>query len=327
MSTNKPLISVVTSSWNREKYLKILANSLKKQTYTNFEWIIGNDGSIDNTDKFIKSFSKKTKFKITYINSNIRIGKSRMVNLLLNKVSGKYLVECDSDDYFLPNAFKSLLDLIKQNSLNKPKEFAGIFAQNIDTRGISQTFKKYPPKKVEFLKWENLRKKVYGDGTILHLAKFIKRKRYLEVDFLITESSLLNKVFKNKTFLLSSKIVKIMNRKTKNSVSNGLKLQYNRGSVYCIALNETQKIFQSKKFFSKIKIIINYWRYSLHGDVSFIKALKMLSPIRNNYLYTLLFPISYLITLRDHFLGKVEKTHIEFEKNKKSANIDTEILN
>ena len=54
MLKKKPLISIITSSWNREKYLKILANSLKKQTYQNFEWLIGNDGSIDNTGKFTR---------------------------------------------------------------------------------------------------------------------------------------------------------------------------------------------------------------------------------------------------------------------------------
>ena len=317
MPKKKPLISIITSSWNREKYLKILAHSLKKQNYKNFEWLIGNDGSIDNTDKFIKSFSEKVKFKIIYINSSLRIGKVKMVNLLLEKATGKYITECDSDDYYLPNSLKILYDMTCQKKTKK--KIDGVIAQNVDTKGFSQTFKKNVPKKVELVKWESLIKKVDGDATIFTLTKNYKRKKFLEVDFLITEGSLLDTLFKNKTFLLSPKIVKIMDRGAENSVSFGKKIQYTRGSVYCIALVETEKKFQRKNLFSKILIVINYWRYSIHGDISFNKALKMLKPIKKNYLYAFLFPISYMISLRDLFLNKVKKTHIEFEKNKKNS--------
>ena len=157
----KPLISIITSSWNREKYLKILANSLKKQTYQNFEWLIGNDGSIDNTSKFIKSLSKKVQFKIVYINSDLRIGKSKMVNLLVAQASGKYITECDSDDYYLPNSLRSLLDMLNQEK-KKNNELDGILAQNINTKNLSQTFKGQIPKKNELGKWENLKKRLMG---------------------------------------------------------------------------------------------------------------------------------------------------------------------
>ena len=222
MLKKKPLISIITSSWNREKYLKILANSLKKQSYQNFEWLIGDDGSIDNTSKFIKLFSKKVKFKIVYISSDIRIGKSKMVNLLVERASGKYITECDSDDYYLPNSLKNLLDILNQKK-TKNKELDGIIAQNINTKNLSETFKGAIPEKNELGKWETLQKKIDGDSTIITLAKNYKKKKFLEVDFLITESSLLNKIFKNKNFLLTPKIVKVMDRDADDSVSFGKK--------------------------------------------------------------------------------------------------------
>ena len=93
MSTIKPLISIITCSWNRENYLKILAKSLKKQTFKNFEWIVANDGSTDNTDKFIKKFSKTANFKITYVSSNLRVGKAKLTNIMMSKIKGKYTIE------------------------------------------------------------------------------------------------------------------------------------------------------------------------------------------------------------------------------------------
>ena len=65
MKSEKPYISILTSTWNREFFLKKMANSLLSQTLKNFEWIVGNDGSDDNTDSFIKSFSKQVKLGVT----------------------------------------------------------------------------------------------------------------------------------------------------------------------------------------------------------------------------------------------------------------------
>ena len=90
---------------------------------------------------------------------------------------------------------------------------------------------------------------------------------------------------------------------------------------------KTDKNFNSKKLTLKIKTILHFWRYTLHGDLSFIKALNMVKPLKNNYLYSLLYPISYIIYLIDLIFDKVEKTHIEFEKNIKIAKIKTEIFN
>ena len=75
MSTKHPLISIITPTWNREFFLQKLANSLMAQTVKNFEWIVGNDGSTDLTEEFIKSFAKKADFKIIYVSSSLRIEK------------------------------------------------------------------------------------------------------------------------------------------------------------------------------------------------------------------------------------------------------------
>ena len=60
-----------------------------------------------------------------------------------------------------------------------------------------------------------------------------------------------------------------MDRSAKNSISFGKKLRYCRGSAYCIVEVEKMNEFNSHNLFKKIKIIINYWRYSIHGDIIF----------------------------------------------------------
>ena len=113
-SDKKPLITVITASWNRDKYLEKLGNSLLRQSFDNFEWIIGNDGSEDETDQVIKQIAKKAKFKITYIKSSLRIGKSKMDNLMMEKVEGKFLTQCGSDDILCDDALETLFNLTKK---------------------------------------------------------------------------------------------------------------------------------------------------------------------------------------------------------------------
>jgi glycosyltransferase involved in cell wall biosynthesis len=324
----KPIITIITASWNREKFLKKLGDSLIDQTFQNFEWIIGNDGSEDNTDDIVKSIAQKANFRIIYIKSSLRIGKSKMDNIMMNHVSGEYLTQCGSDDTLYKDSLEVLLNLIQRIPKNEKDEYIGVLANSIDTNGKSQTYAEdTKPIYYENLYWEEVKKKIKGDGTILEQFKFLKDKKFLEVDFLISESSLLNKIYLNKKFILTNKVVKVMDRSAINSISFGKKLRYCRGSAFCIAEEETNLKFKKYSLLQKLKIILNFWRYTIHGDINFLKAKKMLEPTNKNFFYTIVYPFSYLICIRDNILGKVEKTHIEFNKNIKNTTITLEHLN
>lgn len=93
-----PFFSILTPTHNREKFLLKLIDSLISQDFKNFEWVVANDGSTDNTHKLITSKSPYLPFPVKYIDSSLRIGKSKMDNLLLDNSSGKFLLWCDSDD-------------------------------------------------------------------------------------------------------------------------------------------------------------------------------------------------------------------------------------
>jgi len=317
-----PIISILTPTWNRKNYLEKLVASLKQQTFQNFEWIVANDGSTDQTDQFIKKISSELNFSVTYINSSLRVGKSKLDNLLMDNISGQYTLWCDSDDILLPDALENLYNLFNNEPKKREEDFLGVIAQNVDTNGISQTFKKnYLPKNSQLLRYQQIKYLLKGDATILVKSNFLKHKRFLEVDFLITESSLWDKNYYDMKFILSPAIVKVMDRKTPNSISFSKKLSYCRGSAYCIASVETDDHFKKHSFISKWKIVIDYWRYSIHGDLNYFKAKKMFEPTNRIFLYSLLYLFSYAIVLRDLLLGKVEKTHIMFDHNLKKTKI------
>ncbi len=317
----RPLFTIVTATRNRYKYLKSLYKSLSLQSYKNIEWIIGNDGSIDKTDKVIKLFIKENKIKIKYIKSDIRIGKSKIDNLLLPHASGKYLCYCGSDDYFKKNAFKNMNKLLNEISNKNLSKINAIVTQSINESGESQTFYNNKiPKNNLIMTWEDYTNYVKGDSTMLERTKAYKNKKFKEVDFLISESTLINKIHKKKLILISPIVTKIMRRAT-DSISFGNTLSYCRGYAHSIAINFNKKEFHKLTLFKKLWFFINYWRYVWHGDIKLNKAKKMWVITKNLNIYYLLIPLSVIMCIRDKVWKKIKKTHLEFNKNKNIAKI------
>ena len=75
-----PIISVITSTRNREKILPRVFNSLKKQTYKNFEWIVCDDASEDDTIDLLQKYKKKSKFDIKIYSFIKRAGKPKITS-------------------------------------------------------------------------------------------------------------------------------------------------------------------------------------------------------------------------------------------------------
>tara|TARA_B100000989_G_scaffold7163_3_gene4948 strand:+ start:2490 stop:3470 length:981 start_codon:yes stop_codon:yes gene_type:complete len=308
-----PLFSIITPSWNRVKSLPKLIASLESQTFKDFEWVLGNDGSTDGTKEFVESIKDKLPFKLTFINFSLRGGKAKLDNELLNHAKGNFLIWCDSDDYLKDDAlefFSNTIAHIKENT-----KFDAILAQNLDTNGISQTFyNQNVDLNNEILAWEQFSDQLKGDGTICINSKCFENMRFLEVDFLITESSLLQKVFKDKNFYVSKKVVKVMDRTQENSVSFGKKLQYCRGSAYAIAETTPKNKFSTFTLKKRMNILLNFWRYSFHGDISLKDSMQLWDLARSKMSFALM-PVSLLLCLRDLILDKVDKTHLEFNNN------------
>ena len=315
-STNKPLISVVTPSWNRSKYLTNLWHGLSNQDFYDFEWVIANDGSTDDTDKIIKELVTKSNFEVTYICSDVRLGKAVMDNLLIKHSRGKFLVWNDSDDILHYNALSSLIDAWKQ--IGNKKEYIGVAALNTSKENIHQTNVKFSKQIFEDFFWNDLYKKSLGDSTMLIKKSLIGDKKFPEVDFFFPEGIFWNEIYRNKFIRFLKTEIKTMDRSAENSISHGNKIQYTKGSLMGITQN---KFFYKLSIFWRINTVIKYVRFSIHSDIGFSKKLLSWKVLKRNPLYFLVFPAGYLLAIRDNYKNKVEKTFIEFEKNINQHNL------
>lgn len=106
--TNVPYMTVFTPAYNRAHTLPRLYESLKNQTLTDFEWIVVNDGSTDETEKLLDGWLKEDKpFDFSFVTVP-NGGKPRAINKGVAMARGKYFFLVDSDDYLLPDAVEKM---------------------------------------------------------------------------------------------------------------------------------------------------------------------------------------------------------------------------
>ena len=117
------LITVFTPAYNRAHLLGRLYESLCSQTYSEFEWIVVDDGSKDNTEEVVKGFIQEGKIDIRYFKQE-NGGKHRAVNRGVKEAKGELFFIADSDDWLLPDSLETVAKVYEPISGNK--EYAGV---------------------------------------------------------------------------------------------------------------------------------------------------------------------------------------------------------
>lgn len=109
--TEQPLLSVIMSVYNGEKYLQQAIESILQQSYDDFEFLIYNDGSSDNTQSIINKYNDP---RIILTNQK-NIGLTKTLNLAIKKARGKYIARMDADDIAEPNRFEKQILFLENN--------------------------------------------------------------------------------------------------------------------------------------------------------------------------------------------------------------------
>jgi glycosyltransferase involved in cell wall biosynthesis len=107
------LVSIITPSYNSANYIEETINSVQNQTYQNWEMIITNDGSSDNSTNIIKEIIKKdSRIKLIEINNS---GPAIARNNSIKNAAGQYLAFLDSDDLWFPEFISTSILKIKES--------------------------------------------------------------------------------------------------------------------------------------------------------------------------------------------------------------------
>lgn len=109
-----PKISVITTVYNCENYLKQSIESILNQTFKDFEYIIVNDGSTDGTSALIREFASKDN-RIIHIDNKTNLGRVNSLNTALEKTRGEYIALQDADDISIPVRFEKQFTFLSNN--------------------------------------------------------------------------------------------------------------------------------------------------------------------------------------------------------------------
>ena len=176
------LVSVIMPAFNAAKYIALSIESVKKQSYSNWELIIINDGSTDKTEEVIEPYLLKDNRIRYYSQANKGQGAAR--NMALQYANGDFLAFLDADDLWVPEKLEKQVEILSKNG-NIDLLFSSGFI--FDETGNIDSFD------VKDQKWSK------EDGAV---AKFIKKNRIPILSVLVKKEL----VVKAKGFNIDRKI-------------------------------------------------------------------------------------------------------------------------
>lgn len=165
-----PLVSVIMSVYNGEVYLPQSIESILKQSLSDFEFIIINDGSTDNTGKIINRYSKVDSRIIPIHQKNIGLTKS--LNLGIRMARGKFIARQDADDISHNERLKKQIEFLLKN---KEYKLIGTSCFIINENGEEIGKKRFRTE------WEEIRANAIKENQFVHSSVMMEREALLSV--------------------------------------------------------------------------------------------------------------------------------------------------
>lgn len=165
-----PKITVLMTVFNGKKYLKECMDSVLSQAFKDFEFLIVDDCSTDDSKELIKSYKDD---RIRLIENKENLGQVKSLNIGIEHAMGEYIARMDQDDVMIKNRLKRQLDFLNKN---KNISVVGAWGELIDENGV--VFKKYIcPIKNE----EMIGRVLCGWNSLMHMSVIFKKDAVISV--------------------------------------------------------------------------------------------------------------------------------------------------
>jgi glycosyltransferase involved in cell wall biosynthesis len=153
--TKKPIVSVIMPAYNAEKYIGQAIESILGQSFKDFELIIVNDCSKDNTPKIIEDYARRDPRIVCKVNA-VNLKLSKALNVGIGIARGKYIARMDADDISMPDRFEKQVSFLDTHPevgivggtmilINDKNEKIGERKYQLDDKSIRNRIFKYSP--------------------------------------------------------------------------------------------------------------------------------------------------------------------------------------
>jgi glycosyltransferase involved in cell wall biosynthesis len=268
-STYRYAFTVFTTTYNRAYTLPQVYESLKAQTYRNFEWLVINNGSSDNTDDLVNQWKQEAEFPIRYIVLEKNIGFPRANNLGVREAEGEFFLNLNSDDACVPEAlerFRYHWDTIPEE---EKKNFAGITALAKNQYGhlIGQ---KFPADVFDSTNAEiQMRHQVFGEKWGFNRTDVLRKFPYPEIEdekFICSRLiwNRISVVYKTRFINEVLEIFRESGSDTLSSISHNVSISCPKG----MRLVHYEAAQLPVPLFWKVRNMLHYNRASFHDKIS-----------------------------------------------------------
>lgn len=251
------LITVFTPTYNRAALLGRVYESLCEQQFADFEWVIVDDGSTDNTGDVVHTFQEKSGFPIRYF-KQANGGKHRAINRGVKEAKGELFFIADSDDKLPSDALQIVAEQFRSIPLNG---FAGIvgldasFEGEIIGTGLPQDT--IDSDCVEI----RLKYKVVGDLKEVFLTKVMREFPFPEIDGerFCPEALVWGRIAQKYRMRYFNKPIYLAEYQGDGLTHRIVRIRMDSPVASCTHYSELNgyKI----QFMQKLKAAINYWRF------------------------------------------------------------------
>ncbi|OCA70478.1 hypothetical protein BBI01_10990 [Chryseobacterium artocarpi] len=286
------IITIFTPTYNRAEYLLKLYESLLNQTSKEFEWVIVDDGSSDNTYDVVTNFIEENKILIKYFKQE-NSGKHIAINKGVELAQGKLFFIVDSDDYLLPNAVAFVSD--KYEEIKDVPYIGGLSARrgydinqpigsnNFSSSMITDVF--------EFRYKHN----IMGDMAEVVKTSVLKKFPFPKIndERFCPESLIWNRIGVQYKFLWLPDIIYIGEYLQGGLTDNNFKIRKKSPESTLLFYKELQEM--PVPFVQKLRANINYWRFAKFSKTKFSNKWS-----NTNALLSLLgLPLSLIFLMKD----------------------------
>ncbi len=225
------LVSVLMSCYNSENTIQKSIESILDQTYKDFELLIMNDASTDNTFEILKNYEIKSK-KIKIFSNKVNIGLTKSLNILINESRGEFIARQDADDESFKNRINVQITAMKDKNL----DFC-------TSRAIIKNSKRKIPNISYYLpsKLVSIYKNPFIHGTLIFKKESLDRVGNYDENFYYSQDyKLIDNMLKNKF-----KYKKLYDVLYKLNMENNISTNYQDQQKYfanCVRKNEVPDI-------------------------------------------------------------------------------------
>jgi len=261
--------TVFTPSYNRAHLLPRVYESLEKQSFRDFEWLIVDDGSKDNTAEVVKGLQAKASFPVRYV-VKPNGGKPTAVNRGAKEAEGYLLAILDSDDWYVPETLERFLHHWQSIPENARSGFVGVTGLCCFPSGelIGTRFPKdvFDSDAIDL----RYRHKVSGEKSGMLSTEILRKYPYPEdLGKYVSESLVWNRIAKNYKTRFINEVLTVKEFQPGGITRDGRAIQVRDTKASLLCAKELMSLNERLPLKPRVRAYSNYVRHSLHQGIPF----------------------------------------------------------